>query len=238
MKPQITHWHQEIAKGLFGEPDRQTEIGRVGLVRLKRASDRWHRAIPLLAAALEEAEGSAIAWRPWFTAEALSPLLTRGWTARELCTAADLTREGREQQHCVATYIGSALADHCSILALRGPGGLAATIELRCTGGAEPRFSLEQCRGVTNDEIPVAEAVAIGLVESINAYRGVPGSLFRPNITPKPLGYRRGQPAWDKIVDRMGIETLCDRLNDLMIVKVHPDEVRDRVTQLRELRRL
>lgn len=75
------------------------------------------------------------------------------WKIRELLSGADLTAEGREMKHCVASYARSCASGRCSIWAMEFHSGLGTekrqTIELS-RGGV-----IVQCRGKQN-RLPTA----------------------------------------------------------------------------------
>jgi len=226
-------WHSEIAENLFDVPGRYREIHRIGLARLKRASDRWHIEIPRLNSDL--GISSSETWSPWFRAAALEQLAPAGWRVRELCSAVALDREGLEMNHCVGTYSGLARAERCTILALHGPNGERATLEVIASHAAGHPFALMQCRGPGNQEAPAAGRVADSLLKAINAHPGDRSELYRLDIKPQVEVDPDGFVYWREVAHEVGIDKLCERLNGLLLVKVSANELRQRWPEFGEM---
>lgn len=105
---------QTVGAWMGSEPvDRELDVRRWSLRRLRRHMAHWREAFPVPSVA------NQLGWYP----SQYKPLTLQyddeTWTITELCTPRELRMEGRMMRHCVATYERFCRKGECAIWSLR-----------------------------------------------------------------------------------------------------------------------
>lgn len=142
-------------------------------------SERWHRNLPRLEAALsDDDEKTGERWAP--LAEDGRIDLGKGIYAQELNSRTDLLREGREQNHCVGGYTSDVLSGRSLIYSIRKEDGktlstvefgqFGVPLENRETGKRTYRPEIAQHYGYGNaDPSKLADQAVNGLKRKLGA---------------------------------------------------------------------